>query len=762
MKAFNKKQILSAVLSILTVNASSVSFAAPSSVKSGGWIMTDSHPGEKSVGTCIAITAGYYGREVMDLIVRLDKTGARPTEVLIRPRSKASSLRAFRASAAKPALFQKLAASSFGQTMFWYIPNGTDDLLAQFKATNQFNATAVGGAGVLPFGMNGSTGALNAMMNNCAGPAAMTQGSAFEKAFLPQNIGSIDSSKVSIDNASAARDMIPAAVIAYKNVLKIEAELARLEAKYAQINAEKRSLDSTLSNLAAKLSSLTIQKTNAQNTIDTATSEIAAYKEKIALKQQELAQAELAAGAALEAIRPFVPEHDRLLKIVNSAQSELNSATSSLNNLDDQISADAGRVSSLENEANDLSWRIRNTQDQESQTQVQLDQAEREFRRFNTEFEIRNRINNDFQLNNIERNISDQRRLSSQLERQLNQDTGARNALDGAYRQCMANAGAQRVDGIVNAAVSVQNLVEDDQNEGRGGRGGRGGDRGDRGERGDRGDRGDRGPGAGNGGPRPAEPTPTNPPPVPTPVPQPPVAGADCSSLASQLATANNQLEQTKRELQRTEANLADLGRQKEHTIRRIENDVYQQKDQLAERVAQISRSLSDLRFQVDRMIARSNDITNFELPNARNELSSSQAQRPGAVSRLQSAQSRLNAVTADYRSYKTSVNYDSLKATVDQTASVVAGLKATIANFKQQVSNRESLIVEKTNLRNSLSAQIDSTNASIASNQARLNQVEQSLVPYNSDKAEVMGRLNDKRDILSGMSRKFGKLLAI
>lgn len=84
------------------------------------------------------------------------------------------------------------------------------------------------------------------------------------------------------------------------------------------------------------------------------------------------------------------------------------------------------------------------------------------------------------------------------------------------------------------------------------------------------------------------------------------------------------------------------------------------------------------------------------------------------------------------------------------------------IANFKQQVINREALIVEKTNLRNSLSAQIESTNASIASNQARLDQVVQSLVPYNSDKAEVMGRLTEKRDILSGMSKKFGKFLGL
>ncbi|MGZ3740825.1 MAG: hypothetical protein ACXVB9_15710, partial [Bdellovibrionota bacterium] len=81
-----KKLALSALTLSLLAGAFSPAAASASTVSSSGdWQLDDSVPADPAKGSCQASTAGYMGSVVVSLALVVDKSGARPLEVVLQP-----------------------------------------------------------------------------------------------------------------------------------------------------------------------------------------------------------------------------------------------------------------------------------------------------------------------------------------------------------------------------------------------------------------------------------------------------------------------------------------------------------------------------------------------------------------------------------------------------------------------------------------------------------------------------------------------------
>jgi predicted nucleic acid-binding Zn-ribbon protein len=762
LRSLQSAKIAAALALLIAAPALAKTIAAP-----GDWVVNDSNPGDRNSGTCIASTATYLNDAVYSLNIVLDKSGARPLEVLVMPNSGKSSIQSMQmvVGDTKQYFFSKLRTPD-GRDVFWGIPRNTDAIVGEMKNVNQFSAYQIGGGqGEAPFSMSGSSAAIAALANNCVGSKAIFATSDFEKAFLPTSVTKVKIEKVTAAQSAILRDLVKTGVEAYRGVLAVKVELATLEAHYADLTRELGTLKADLNQLInIKLVGLTGNRDNAQMQIDRANNEIADLNIKIAAKTAEVAAAQAAFDAATVALAPFTPEHNRLRDIMRNDQTRLSNAQDNLASINSSIANDQNRIAQLQNERSQLQRSLAQTQSDYSGAYAEMQNADQAVQQYNPQWEIRRMMEQNQQLRQIE---GQQQQLRGQVDaysQQVNYQQGVRDVKANAVTQCMAQGGSMRVAGIVTNALGVTALANQFDGPSPFGPGGMGGGRGGMG--GFPGGGGHHGPGDGGGPGGPAQPEPQPQPPVPQPPspqptapgPQPPAPpqGPNCSPLQNDLNQADAQLNGTRAALQQAQGEQQQLEQQQQQIGQWIQQQVWNRKQQLDQWDATARDRVSVLASQLDQINQRLSQIAQSDLPNTQNDLSANQAAQPGAVNELANANSSLNGSTSAYNAYNVSVGYDGLKSTVDQTQSALSARHSELNAFNNGVSSRQALIVNQTARRDSLNNQIADTNGVIAQKQARQAQVEQLLIPYNSDKAVVVVKLTAAQAVLTGVTAQF------
>lgn len=734
-------------LAVLLIGSSGM---ARTQLEKGDWLLDDSHPGQKNVGECTAITAAYLNDDVFNLEVTLDKSGSRPLEVLIRPQNGKSQVLAFVSESDPVFNFQKLPRQTSGD-VYWFVPTGTDDLMSTLKELEQLHFEALGGiGGVLPFSLSGSTAVLNAMRETCVGDKTLFVTKPFETQFLPKNIKHLNIQKITAAGAGAARAVLPRAVVAYRQVLQVQAELAALEARYAQWTNERNQLISTIENLQEQIVDLGNERDLSQRKIDNATLEIADLKNKISIKEQELTVARANAAAAAAEMAPLLPEHDRLVAVKRSAESRQDSAQNELERVDDQIANRVAQIASLNREATDRTEDLRQLQNQSQQARWESQRAEQEYRNFDPQLELRRRLDGDFRLRDLRRQIDELEHRARQQEGQVQQDQGAVQSLEQALRQCLATD-MPMSQGQLQFRDNGGDFTIGRGGPGAPGGGGKGSGPGNPGGPGHPG-----GPG-GPGGPRPTptpEPPP-NPPPVVRPTPEPPPR-RDCSQLQNQLEQARRRLNDDTRTLGQTRDAQRRLREEAEMIRRRTEAEVQSIAIDLQRRAEQARQRVYDIDNQMSVTQNRIAMIYQVDLPRTQNELSQLRDRRPSVVDRLNQARQDVVTATNDLKRYNTAVRFDEIQGKADQTALVVAQLEAILRSHRQGVVDREQLIRQQTTRRDQMIAQLKATQATLVQKQTRLAEVQNLLVPYDSEKAAVVSKLNDKKDGLGILTQEF------
>jgi hypothetical protein len=338
-----QRPILPAILTLVTIG---LALSGPASAKtiyaSGDWSLDDSRPGTAGQGTCVAATATYLGNSgVYSFNVVLDKTGAHPLELMIRPFRSPSPVGRFEVTlhSGRAYGFVKLPPTARGEDTFWNIPHGTSQLLSELKAADRLAVVAVNGLGELPFSLNGSAAVLKQLEKRCVMKPSLNY-ARFEAAFLPDAVDTIDYSQIDQPRAALLRDLVAKGTAAYLLVDEKTVALADVESRHTALVQEQATLPGAIARLANHdVPALRQARAAAQSAIDRAGTDIVAAQAQIAARQKPLASAKAASEEALAKRRPFVAENERLAGILQADRDREAAAESALAGAEQKLKA---------------------------------------------------------------------------------------------------------------------------------------------------------------------------------------------------------------------------------------------------------------------------------------------------------------------------------------------------------------------------------------------------------------------------------------
>lgn len=154
--------------------------------------------------------------------------------------------------------------------------------------------------------------------------------------------------------------------------------------------------------------------------------------------------ARTAYAEAYATLKPLIPEHDRLQKIMASDLARLQQADDDVTSIQQSLADTERRIASLNDELQNLATQSDRNRQALRDASFELGRAEDDLRHFRLSDEIRFRLAQDSRLQKIDREIPlFQTAIRAQTE-QFQQLTAERNSLAAALRQCeTASLGAQ-------------------------------------------------------------------------------------------------------------------------------------------------------------------------------------------------------------------------------------------------------------------------------------------------------------------------------
>jgi len=405
----------------------------------GKWELDDSSPETPNEGVCAASTAANMGAVPYALSVIVDKAGARPIEVTIRPYTFPTTVQAMSAALSSREVynFALLPTTQTGEDILWHIPRNTPKLIAYLKAQSQLKVDSiVGTEGTIRFSLSGSSATLKELERRC-GANSLLEGKDFEALFLPAGIAAFDVRLLQPDQVAAIRDTVLRGVAAYRELKLAQAQIADLESRFATLTKEARELNLSLAKLRQEREGYQTARDKAQREMDAATAAITALQAQIVDAQARQAQAQVDLDAANSAIAPFKPEHDRLRGVVASENQRLTRAQSALSGLVGDIERVEGQIEDLQNDVTRLRAEISRLQQAERSARSDHQLADQAWRSYYVQEETRRARQNHPQLRNLTDQIQAMRpqiQTAEQNELALEENRKAkRQALD----QCL-------------------------------------------------------------------------------------------------------------------------------------------------------------------------------------------------------------------------------------------------------------------------------------------------------------------------------------
>lgn len=401
--------------------------------------------------SCVAETALVIDGINHHLEVRVAKAVSSPVEIAIRAEAAQTQALGFKAALdrakTKVYTFAKLSSAA-GEEVFWNIPRGTEDLVSYLKRENKFEAQATDASGlpgkVATFSLRGSSATISDLGKKCAAglqvptPADM----AFEKAFLPQAVATVDLARVTPAKADALRSLLQSARLAFLDSAQTQTEIERLNAQYLreinELAGLRRNLDRLTQQEVRRLES---ERANAQVAIATASQEIQQLKPQIATVEAQLVTANAEYETAYNAIKPHLDEYNRLVKVVRTHESRAEDAQSRLSDAERRLAEAQSALSSLEQESRNLRHSYSSAQSEAQSARTEYQQDGQALRRFDRNQELRDRLARDGRIDAIEREVRQfDARIRAQETALANQEA-ERNRLNAELQACKQQAG---------------------------------------------------------------------------------------------------------------------------------------------------------------------------------------------------------------------------------------------------------------------------------------------------------------------------------
>lgn len=401
--------------------------------------------------SCVAETAIAIDGVTHHLEVRVTKVASSPLEMTIRAETASTPVMGYKASLdrakTKVYTFAKLSNSS-GEEVFWNIPRGSEDLVSFLKRENKFEVQATDSSG-LPgktavFSLRGSSATISDLGKKCAAGLSVPTpaDSAFEKAFLPQAVASVDLARVTPAKADALRSFLANARLAFLDSAATQSEIERLNARYLREINELAGLRRNLDRLTQQeVKRLETERANAQVAIATASQEIQTLKPQVGTIEAQLVTANAEYETAYNAIKPHLGEYNRLVQVVRTQESRESDAQSRLSESESRLRESQVALRDLQSESRSLRQSYSSAQSEAQSARTDYQRDGQELRRFDRNRELRDRLARDGRIDSIERELQQfDARIRAQQQALANQEA-ERNRLNAELQNCKQQAG---------------------------------------------------------------------------------------------------------------------------------------------------------------------------------------------------------------------------------------------------------------------------------------------------------------------------------
>lgn len=400
---------------------------------------------------CVATTAVQLDGINHHLEVKVLKVPTSPLEISIRAEAAATSSIGFKAALdrAKSQVytFAKITSHT-GEELFWNIPRGSEALVSFLKREMKFEAQATDQAGlpgkVATFSLRGSSATITDLGKKCAAGLSVPTAAdtAFEKAFLPQAVASVDLARVTPARADALKSQLEIARAAFLDSAVTQTEIERLNARFLREINELAGLRRNLDRLTQQeVKRLESERANAQVAIQTAAQEIQTLRPQIATIESQLVTANAEYEAAYNRIAPHLPEYNRLVSAVRTQESRESDAQDRLAQSESRLRSAQNDLQNLENESRNLRHTYSSAQSEEQVARNEYQRDAQALRGFDRNRELRDRLSRDGRIDSLEREVQQfDARIRAQ-QQALAQQEAVRNRLNQELLSCRQQAG---------------------------------------------------------------------------------------------------------------------------------------------------------------------------------------------------------------------------------------------------------------------------------------------------------------------------------
>jgi chromosome segregation ATPase len=381
----------------------------------------------------------------------VQKTSSAPLEISIRAESSTTSSIGFKSTLdrAKTQVyaFTKITANN-GEEIFWNIPRGSEAFVNYLKREMKLEAQATNQAGLLgkiaTFSLRGSSAIISEIGKKCASGQSVPTAAdlAFERAFLPQAVASVDLARLTPVRADALKKQLEIARIAFLDSSSTQAEIERLNARFLREINELSSLRRNLDRLTQKeVQRLETERSNAQAAIQIAAQEIQNLKPQIAALETQLVNANSDYEAAYNLIAPHLPAYNRLVSVVQTHELNESDANERLSTSEADLRQAQIDLQNLEAEGRNLRHNYSAAQSEEQVARNQYQKDAQELRRFDRHGELRDRMSRNGRIDALEREVQQfDARIRAQ-QQALSQQEAERNQLNQELLACRQQAG---------------------------------------------------------------------------------------------------------------------------------------------------------------------------------------------------------------------------------------------------------------------------------------------------------------------------------
>lgn len=401
--------------------------------------------------SCVAETVTAVDGINHHLELRVQKAPSSPLEITIRSETPSSANAGFKATLdrakTKVYSFAKISGDGVSET-FWNIPRGSDELVAFLKREMKLDAQAFDATGaatsLISFSLRGSSVTIGDLGKKCAtGLAVPTPADmAFEKAFLPQAVATVDLGRVTPAKADTLRELLSTGRAAFLSSKVTQGEIEALNAKYIKEINELNGLRSNLDRLTQReIARLELARKTAQESIVTAETDLQNLKPQTATVEASLVGANADYEAAYNAVKPLLPEYNRLVGVVRTAESRVTEAQSRVTTVQANLDRANQALRNLQSESSQLRIQYSDAQNQARNARDELQRAGREANNFDEQAELRRRLSSDSRLNRLQSEVRDiETRINAQ-ENAVQRQEMERNRLNAELASCTAIAG---------------------------------------------------------------------------------------------------------------------------------------------------------------------------------------------------------------------------------------------------------------------------------------------------------------------------------